>query len=97
MKRARNHFTDISSTFKIQGYDNVKYKCQSITYINNNIKRQKDTYHLRAVGRANNNANANGGLAYANANNAFSNSNTNNGGRLANIKFYNRSSINSFE
>ena len=38
----------------------------------------------RVVGRANNNANANGGLAYANANNASSNSNTNNGSRLAN-------------
>ena len=35
-------------------------------------------------GRSNNNANANGGLAYANANNASSNSNTNNGSRLAN-------------
>ena len=38
----------------------------------------------RCVGRANNNANANGGLVYANANNASSNSNTNNGARLAN-------------
>ncbi len=38
----------------------------------------------RVVGRANNNANANGGLVYANANNASSNSNTNNGSRLAN-------------
>ena len=37
----------------------------------------------RCVGRANNNANANGGLVYANANNAASNSNTNNGARLA--------------
>ena len=36
------------------------------------------------VGRANNNANANGGCVYANANNASSNSNTNNGARLAN-------------
>lgn len=40
----------------------------------------------RCVGRSNNNANANGGLVYANANNAFSNSNTNNGARLANRK-----------
>ena len=38
----------------------------------------------RCVGRANFNANANGGLVYANANNAASNSNTNNGARLAN-------------
>ena len=37
----------------------------------------------RVVGRANNNANANGGCVYANANNASSNSNTNNGARLA--------------
>ena len=37
----------------------------------------------RVVGRANNNANANGGLVYANANNASSNSNSNNGARLA--------------
>ena len=37
----------------------------------------------RVVGRANNNANANGGLVYANANNASSNSRTNNGARLA--------------
>ena len=36
----------------------------------------------RVVSRANNNANANGGLAYTNANNASSNSNTNNGSRL---------------
>ena len=34
------------------------------------------------VGRANNNANANGGLVYANANNVSTNSNTNNGSRL---------------
>jgi hypothetical protein len=34
--------------------------------------------------RSNNNANANGGLAYANANNASSNTNSNNGSRLAN-------------
>ena len=32
--------------------------------------------------RSNNNANANGGVVYANANNAGSNSNTNNGVRL---------------
>ena len=38
----------------------------------------------RVVGRANNNANVNGGVVYANANNAWSNSNTNNGSRLAN-------------
>lgn len=38
----------------------------------------------RVVGRSNNNANANGGVAYANANNASSRSNTNNGSRLAN-------------
>ena len=43
---------------------------------------------MRCVGRANNNANANGGCVYANANNGSSNSNTNNGVRLA-IK-YNR-------
>lgn len=36
----------------------------------------------RVVGRANNNANANGGLVYANANNVSSNSNTNYGSRL---------------
>lgn len=36
----------------------------------------------RVVSRANNNANANGGLAYTNTNNASSNSNTNNGSRL---------------
>lgn len=40
----------------------------------------------RVVGRANNNANANGGCVYANANNASTNSNTNNGARLANKK-----------
>lgn len=38
----------------------------------------------RVLYRANNNANANGGLVYSNANNASSNSNTNNGVRLAN-------------
>ena len=38
----------------------------------------------RVVGRANNNANVNGGVVYANANNAWSNSNTNIGSRLAN-------------
>ena len=38
----------------------------------------------RCVGRSSNNANANGGLVYANANNASSNSNTNNAARLAN-------------
>ena len=37
----------------------------------------------RVVGRANNNANPNGGCVYANANNDSSNSNTNNGARLA--------------
>ena len=37
----------------------------------------------RCVGRSNNNANADGGLVYANANNGSSNSNTNNGVRLA--------------
>lgn len=36
----------------------------------------------RVVGRASNNANANGGLGYSNTNNASSNSNTNNGSRL---------------
>lgn len=36
----------------------------------------------RVVGRANNNANANGGLVYSNANNVSTNSNTNNGSRL---------------
>lgn len=40
----------------------------------------------RVVGRSNNNANANGGLAYANANNASSNANSNNAARLANSK-----------
>lgn len=40
----------------------------------------------RVVARSNNNANANGGVAYANANNAASNANTNYGSRLANIK-----------
>ena len=40
--------------------------------------------NCRVVGRANNNANVNGGVVYANANNAWSNSNTNNGSRLAN-------------
>ena len=40
----------------------------------------------RVVGRSNNNANANGGVAYSNANNASSVSNTNNGARLANRK-----------
>ena len=34
------------------------------------------------MGRANNNANANGGLVYANANNDSSNSNSNYGSRL---------------
>ena len=38
----------------------------------------------RVVSRANNNSNANGGVAYANSNNASSNSNSNNGSRLAN-------------
>ena len=37
----------------------------------------------RCVGRANSNANANGGLVYSNANNASSSSSTNNGVRLA--------------
>lgn len=36
----------------------------------------------RVVGRASNNANANGGLVYSNANNVSTNSNTNNGSRL---------------
>lgn len=37
----------------------------------------------RVVGRANNNANSNGGLVYSNANNASSHSHTNDGVRLA--------------
>lgn len=37
----------------------------------------------RCVGRSNNNANADGGLVYANTNNGSANSNTNNGVRLA--------------
>ena len=37
----------------------------------------------RCVGRANNNANANGGLVYANSNNGSSNSHSSDGGRLA--------------
>lgn len=37
----------------------------------------------RVVGRANNNANARGGLAYIDSNYGFSFSNGNNGGRLA--------------
>lgn len=45
----------------------------------------------RCVGRANNNANANGGLVYSNSNNDSSNSNTNNGVRLAIILKINRS------
>ena len=36
----------------------------------------------RVLGRSNNNANVNAGVAYSNTNNASSNSNTNNGGRL---------------
>lgn len=36
----------------------------------------------RCVGRSNNNANANGGVAYSNANNASTNSNANDGSRL---------------
>ena len=40
----------------------------------------------RVVGRSNNNANANGGLVYANSNNASSNANSNDGSRLANRK-----------
>ena len=46
--------------------------------------KKVEVLRRRCVGRANNNANANGGLVYANANNAASNSNTNNGARLAN-------------
>ncbi|MBQ3244841.1 MAG: hypothetical protein IJB01_09580 [Bacteroidaceae bacterium] len=38
----------------------------------------------RVVYRGNNNANANGGVAYANANNDASNTNANIGSRLAN-------------
>ena len=45
---------------------------------------EDDKRECRVVGRANNNANVNGGVVYANANNAWSNSNTNNGSRLAN-------------
>ena len=48
------------------------------------IPIRADGLICRVVGRSNNNANANGGVAYANANNASSNSNTNNGSRLAN-------------
>ena len=46
--------------------------------------KKVEVLRRRCVGRANNNANANGGLVYANANNASSNSNANNGARLAN-------------
>ena len=42
------------------------------------------------VYRGNNNANANGGVSYANANNDASNANTNIGSRLANNQFFNR-------
>ena len=38
------------------------------------------------MGRSNNNANANGGVVFANTNNASSRSNTNIGSRLANRK-----------
>ncbi len=48
------------------------------------IDNMSDDEKGRVVGCANNNSNANGGLAYANANNASSNSNGNNGSRLAN-------------
>ena len=47
-------------------------------------KKVEGLMRCRVVGRANNNANVNGGVVYANANNAWSNSNTNNGSRLAN-------------
>jgi hypothetical protein len=40
----------------------------------------------RVLGRSNNNANANAGVAYSSTNNAASNSNTNNGGRLCSIE-----------
>lgn len=54
--------------------------------------KKVEVLRRRCVGRANNNANANGGLVYANANNASSNSNSNNGSRLANnnVKKFNK-------
>ena len=42
------------------------------------------------VNRSNNNANANGGVAYVNTNNTASNTNTNIGSRLANRKNFKR-------
>ena len=55
-------------------------------------RRKVEGLICRVVGRSNNNANANGGVVYANANNASSNSNTNNGSRLANnnVKKFNK-------
>lgn len=55
-------------------------------YSKEELEEMDEEERSRVVGRASNNANANGGLAYANANNASSNSNTNNGSRLANRK-----------
>ena len=52
----------------------MKYEIRKIEKVENPIGR--------VLGRSNNNAKANAGVAYANTNNAASNSNTNNGGRL---------------
>lgn len=48
------------------------------------MKKGRGLQRCRVVGRSSNNANANGGIAYAYANNASSNANSNNAARLAN-------------
>ena len=59
---------------------NLKIEIKNGKVKRNFLSKKVECPTCRVVGRANNNANANGGLV--NANNASSNSNTNNGSRL---------------
>lgn len=61
---------------------NLKIEIKNGKVKRNFLSKKVECPTCRVVGRANNNANANGGLVYANANNVSSNSNTNNGSRL---------------
>ena len=51
-------------------------------------KKRRISQKARVVYRSNNNANANGGVSYANANNDSANVNANIGSRLANNKVF---------
>lgn len=66
--------------------DEIRWFPWFYIYTAEELKELSDEERKRVVGRAENNANSNGGLVYSNANNASSNSNTNDGVRLA-IKY----------